>query len=494
MRRIHLVALFAIVTAGCAPRTTADGVAKGPYLQNPTISEITVCWVTDRACKGEVRFRPVDRASIGDRFAVAKEKHSTQYHKLRLRKLQPYASYEYEVHCSGSQSGPYTFKTAAMPGQPFKFVAYGDSRTQPKVHASILACMKAFQPDFAIQTGDLVANGEVSSQWDEYWQTIREFAHDVPYYPALGNHERKGAPYYRYFDVQQEYSFDYGNAHFVALDSNRPASQFKAQEAWLRKDLMKHRDAAWRIVFFHHTPYTCVAMPARRVESAKLRARLEPIFKVCHVQLVLSGHDHNYQHHLADGIHYIVTGGGGAPLYDIKVDTPFTVTAKKAHHACEVVINGNELRLKAVQPDGVVIDTLELRQGVAAALIKKRRNGKVVVGAVDGLAEERGYREDLDLFVALFLWERNCVSDDYLGDLRPGRQALNRIGCQDAVGAGDVDFRLAAMGQKGVNGLDDDRRLALYVPRQVGDFGYSHSRVVLVAHRERRFERRDNLS
>jgi 3',5'-cyclic AMP phosphodiesterase CpdA len=208
-----------------------------------------------------------------------------------------------------------------------------------------------------LQSGDLVQNGEVQALWDdEFWPTVLPLARETPMYPALGNHERKGAPYFKYFDVPEEYSFDYGNAHFVALNSNRPPSEHHAQEEWLRKDLAAHKSATWRIVFFHHTPYTCVAIENRRVSSVALRNRLEPIFKAGNVQLVVNGHDHNYQHHLANGIHYLVTGGGGAPLYDLRMDTPFTKTAKKAHHHCEITVNGTSMNVRAIEPDGTVIE------------------------------------------------------------------------------------------------------------------------------------------
>src|SRR5262249_48333037 len=143
------------------------------------------------------------------------------------------------------------------------------------------------------------------------------------YYTCLGNHEKHGAPYFKFFDVPAEYSFDYGDAHFVALDSNRPEAEYAAQGEWLKQDLMAHQNAKWRIVFFHHTVHTCVDKPGRREESAERAKRLEPIFQAAHVQLVINGHDHDYQRHVAHGITYLVTGGGGAPLYDVIPDTPY---------------------------------------------------------------------------------------------------------------------------------------------------------------------------
>src|SRR5262249_48207314 len=97
-----------------------------------------------------------------------------------------------------------------------------------------------------------------------------------------------------------------------------------------------------------------------RAASVKLRERLEPIFLQEHVNLVLNGHDHTYQHHFANGIHYVVTGGGGAPLYKVRLDTPFTKAAKSARHHCEFTVNGNRMSVRAVEPDGTVIEQFEI--------------------------------------------------------------------------------------------------------------------------------------
>jgi hypothetical protein len=333
---------------------------KGPYLQKPLPNGITVCWVSDQETRGTVRYRPAP-AQKGEPAAelTAREAAPARFHRVKIAGLQPHTRYLYSV-MAGGQRQDGSFMTAAAPEQPFRFVAYGDTRTQPDQHAAVLARIAAFQPDFILQTGDLVQDGTNETQWDEFFRMAGKVLRDTPYYPVLGNHERNGAPYFRYFDVAREYSFDYGNAHFTMLDSNRPPAEHAEQEAWLRKDLAAHRDATWRIVAFHHTPYTCVAMEKRRTAAAALRARLEPIFLAGKVGLVINGHDHDYQHHFANGIHYVVTGGGGAPLYAVQLDTTFTKAAKKAHHDCEITVDGRRISVRAVEPNGSVIEAFEI--------------------------------------------------------------------------------------------------------------------------------------
>ena len=352
-RTLIAATVLAPLGLSMAQNARAEGVAKGPYAMMPSTTAITVCWVSDEEASGTVQY---GIGSISGRGAkTAKESKSTRYHRVILTGLRPYTRYTYAVTCQG-QTKPGTFITAAPPNQPFKFVAYGDTRTQPNKHAEVLAQVQKFQPDFVIQTGDQVASGSNESQWTEFWRVASPIFSQTVYYPELGNHEDHAAPYFRYFNVPAEYSFDYGNIHFVALDSNRPESENAAQEAWLKKDLAAHQNATWRIVFFHHSIYTSVTIKQRHKDAALLRARLEPIFLAEKVQLVITGHDHGYQHHFARGIHYIGSGGGGAPLYDFVADTPETKLVKKAHHECEVTVNGATLTMRVVEPGGSVIE------------------------------------------------------------------------------------------------------------------------------------------
>jgi 3',5'-cyclic AMP phosphodiesterase CpdA len=349
-----LVALFVDCRTVAHGAAGTVGIEKGPYLQNPTTNAITICWVSSADCIGTVHFgeKPADDQ-------VVSEQKPATYHKVRIVGLKPYTRYHYTVLCE-RQKGEGSFLTSTPTGVNFKFAVYGDNRTDPITHASVLARMMKFQPDFVIQTGDIVANGNDEAQWAEFFRVAGGAMRSTAYFTALGNHEKNGGPYFHYFDVPREYSFDYGSIHFTALDSNRLPDEHSAQEEWLRKDLAAHQDAAWRIVFFHHTPYTCVTKPGRRELAEKLRARLEPIFLAGNVRLVLNGHDHDYQHHFAKGIHYVVTGGGGAPLYEIQPDTPCVKFAKMVHHYCEVRVAGTKMSMLAREPDGKVVDEFTL--------------------------------------------------------------------------------------------------------------------------------------
>jgi acid phosphatase type 7 len=79
------------------------------------------------------------------------------------------------------------------------------------------------------------------------------------------------------------------------------------QKRWLEEDLQSHQKAAYRFVAAHHPPFTAVAR--RQGENLHMTA-LVALFEKYHVSAGFFGHDHNYQHYLKNGIHYVTTGVG----------------------------------------------------------------------------------------------------------------------------------------------------------------------------------------
>ena len=94
-----------------------------------------------------------------------------------------------------------------------------------------------------------------------------------------------------------------------------------------------------------------------------------PVLEAAGVPLVLQGHDHYYQRFQpineasvpdADGIHYIVTGGGGRELYEMDLAEPFLDVAEQRHHFLLGEADG--MTLQAIDKTGTVFDTLELER------------------------------------------------------------------------------------------------------------------------------------
>jgi len=88
---------------------------------------------------------------------------------------------------------------------------------------------------------------------------------------------------------------------------------------------------------------------------------LVPLFEKYKVAAVFAGHDHNYQHHLKNGVHYIVTGGGGAPLSPAEAALPaVTLKVESVEHYVPIEVEGNRAHIRAIALDGHVIETIEL--------------------------------------------------------------------------------------------------------------------------------------
>ena len=209
-----------------------------------------------------------------------------------------------------------------MGSKKFRFVVYGDTRTNDEWHAMVANAIKKEKPLFVINVGDLVDSGDYESYWDRFFKAIKGLISSVPYFPVLGNHERNAALYYFIFmnpegggDFNRRwYSFNSGDVHFIILDSNvsQGTASMEEQTRWLISDLKRNRDKKFKIVFFHHPFYTNT--PNDEPILGILEEKWRWIFEKYGVNAVFNGHIHNYERFYRNGIHYIVTGGGGAPL------------------------------------------------------------------------------------------------------------------------------------------------------------------------------------
>jgi predicted phosphodiesterase len=351
-----LLVLTALGAASCLSAQTK--LAGGPFVVNAGQRSATVVWIVETG-----------RASLG----AAPDKLETTGVALRAERapflgLTPGTTYYYNV--TGAEEGKGSFKTAPGGGTPFQFVVYGDTRTRHDVHRQVIgAILKQSSPDFVVHTGDLVANGSDTSLWPIFFDIERQLLRKAAIFAVLGNHERNDRNFYEFFDVASTpyYSFNWGSCHFVMLDSdiNSVAKSESARQAfwneqvrWLEEDLQKSQSAAFRLVVAHHPPMTAVAH--RQGDNPHMTA-LMPLLEKYKVTAGLFGHDHNYQHYLRNGVHYFITGGGGAPLYDVD-KPPEGITRKvvSTENFLVVDVNGKSARVRALTPAGETLEITEL--------------------------------------------------------------------------------------------------------------------------------------
>ncbi len=153
------------------------------------------------------------------------------------------------------------------------------------------------------------------------------------------------------------YARTLGDAQLFFLDSNSVSDR---QTAWLEQQLSRST-ALWKIVVFHHPPYACGGHSG----DSRVVARWVPLFERLGVQLVLSGHDHNYQRFAArNGVTYVVHGGGAAGLYSLRrcpSSYPRRIRARFEHGFLSISVSSDRLDGTAVDTRGRVTDRFSLQ-------------------------------------------------------------------------------------------------------------------------------------
>lgn len=365
----------------------------------------------------------------------------------------------YCVKLKGQTVRAGAFLTRKTPDRSLHFVVTGDIADDKPLHREVAYQMARVQPEFLIVCGDIVYDrGRLSQYMTNFWPAYCNPARpdpavgaplmqSVPFYAVLGNHDVEladlakipdafaafyffhpprnapagpwttvipGAPEqvanfksaasgagYPHLSL---YSFDNGPAHFLVLDSDNYVSVTDpAWRDWIRRDLTGSK-AAWKFVFFHHPGFNS---NRKHAEDQKMRL-LAPLFEECGVDVVFSGHVHDYQRSkplrfapndpapektkgpirgtfrfdeqfdgvtrtVPDGILYFVTGAGGASLYqrrpgesDALVPDPDTATSFTAkfisdRHSFSVIdLDTRQLTLRQIDLKGTEVDRVTI--------------------------------------------------------------------------------------------------------------------------------------
>ena len=209
------------------------------------------------------------------------------------------------------------------------FAVLGDYGFEGVNEAKVATLIKSWNPDFILTTGD---NNYPDGSKETIDQNIGQYFSEYifPYhgkyskgsdvnrfFPTIGNHDtfvQDGAAYYEYFELngnERYYDFVQGDVHFFALNSTESEpdgiDSSSGQAQWLREGLKKS-EAPWKIVYFHHPPYS--------TSSHGDTDWMQWPFKDWGASVVLSGHDHVYQRLVVDGLTYLVNGLGGESRYE----------------------------------------------------------------------------------------------------------------------------------------------------------------------------------
>ena len=209
---------------------------------------------------------------------------------------------------------------------PFHFAVIGDSRDGDKVYVRLMERALERKPHFFVHLGDMIPHPE-EKEWQKFLEISKPI--DVPFFPVVGNHEifarGRGEKLYReQFHLPGEktyYAFRAGGILFVILDSETGKGRIvNEQLSWLEGTLSSSEEG-YKLVFIHRPLF----LPRDSLKRGRAmdrypleRDNLHRLFLKTGVKVVFEGDDHRYDRMEKDGILYLITGGGGAPLTSFK--------------------------------------------------------------------------------------------------------------------------------------------------------------------------------
>jgi 3',5'-cyclic AMP phosphodiesterase CpdA len=205
---------------------------------------------------------------------------------------------------------------------------YGDTRSNETTHRQVVQAIAAHKPKIAFHTGDLNTKGIAQSEYDIFFQISQPLTDLCPIYPAKGNHERSEPLFLSNFPAlngKTYYTVMHEGLRFIVLDSTRELAPNSEQYKWLSSVLA---DSMASIVMLHHPIFSSGA----HGDELGLSLYLPGLLSGSGVKAVFSGHDHNYERSEYNGISYIVSGGGGAPMRESKTANPHSLIFLLENH------------------------------------------------------------------------------------------------------------------------------------------------------------------
>lgn len=314
-----------------SPSPGGANISRGPYLQSVTSSSIILHWKTDAAVDSKVTYG-TDSTNLNLEVVLTP---TTTDHIVQLNGLTPFTKYFYSIGSSTGviQSGlDNYFITSPISGTEGKYTFWinGDCGTntthQENVRDRYIEYMNGKPTHGWLLLGDNAYNSGTESEYTNNFFNIYQgnVMKNMPLWPVLGNHDyaNSGArqndhavPYFDIFDLPSNaqaggvpsnteafYSYDYGNVHFLALDSygkednaTRLYDTLGAQVQWIKADLLANTKP-WVVAYWHHAPYTMGSHNSdSESELVQIRQKFIRILERNGVDLILCGHSHDYE-------------------------------------------------------------------------------------------------------------------------------------------------------------------------------------------------------
>ncbi len=366
------------------------------WTQAPSTT-LTVAWTDQVDGASQAEIRPIGGTATGLSGTATDTGDSTLgvTYSATFAGLVPYTDYEYRVQSDGTWSQWYATRTAPSPGScaPLRFVSVGDGRGEeipvlgytPSLQwPGVMSLIATEHPLFVIHSGDYVYDGFIADQWDSELADLMTLSTGSPFLLSLGNHddgpgEGATANFNNLFvyptdnpdTTEDYYSLVMGNVQVICLSTQ--TYNIEDQIAWMDAELTAYQGIVdWRVVFFHVPIWSSGAHGSNEDDTPRASVML-PVLESQGVDLVINGHDHDYERFhpsiggyggvarvvtplpydsgtrgQATGVTYIVTGGAGALVNPI-FSTTVAGSAFGSNHIHYLVLeaNGGTLQVTA---------------------------------------------------------------------------------------------------------------------------------------------------
>jgi 3',5'-cyclic AMP phosphodiesterase CpdA len=311
-------------------------LVRGPYLQAATPVSIVIRWRTDVLTRSRVSYG-VNPSNLDK---TIRNLDWVTEHEIKLTDLDPRTKYYYSIGglkdtLQGDENN--FFVTLPLPGKEdfYRIGVFGDCGylgvRQAKVRDEFLKYLGNNNLDAWILLGDNAYNDGTDVEFQaKFFNVYKDnLLKNSPVYPAPGNHDyhdidfgsdyaqtNHNTAYFQNFTMpidgeaggipsnnQAYYSFDYGNIHFISLDSyGKELNNYflydtiSPQVQWLKKDLEANKNRQWVVVFTHFPPHTKGTHNSDTdTRMTLIRENLAPILERYGVDLFLAGHSHVYE-------------------------------------------------------------------------------------------------------------------------------------------------------------------------------------------------------
>lgn len=367
-------------------------ITKGPYLQGLGATETQIRIELSPPTTASVEIFSLANGAKTSASVAHADSPNAEMHSLRVTGLTPATSYRFVV-TAGKESAEGAFTTAAANDAktPFSFLIYGDNRTDNDAHAAVVRQMAQIPSDFLINTGDLIEDGNEPALWQRFFDIEGELLRKRCLFAAVGNHElheTSGANFLRYFGdddpgaagLRKLYrTVRWENTRFFFLNG-MDTFNTSDERRWLDGELSKsdaEPNLTWRIVVLHQGAWSS----GPHGNNPRLwDAGGVDVLRAHKVDLIVSGHDHIYERGDSNGMKYVVSGGGGAPLYAVGKKLPTTRKAESTLHFIETKIEGDKFVMTVRRGDGSLLENCGFVKG---AVWDCDSNPKVAAAASD---------------------------------------------------------------------------------------------------------------